>query len=442
MGKRPSLDPTRCTQEMLAVGLQPLETYPGNTLAPWRCRCLRCHSTVITRHNTARKKKWPGCRSCAQKAARQVAQPTDLQDALSACGVIATEPYPGSTNALWWLQCQGCGGRLQSTLRLLRNGGLKCKQCAYAHRSVSGKRFSEDSARNLMLKAGFIPREPYPGARKPWQCTCSACGRDVSPCLDSVANSGTGCMYCNGRAVHEDDAFAVAQTAGLIPTEPYPGSSVPWECKCQTCGATVRPRFSNLRSGQGGCRRCGSMEGGRKRVMDASKAEATVRAAGHEPLESYPGAAKPWLLSCSACGHVARYLYLNIARRGSQCSRCSTGGFDCSAPAVVYLLRHEEMGALKVGVAGAEASRIEVHGRHGWIEIAREGLASGAEALLMEGEILLAWRKIGGVPHLRPVEMPQGGWTETAPDDPIYEASALAALLSTGSASAQFSGGV
>lgn len=431
VGKRPSLDPERCVEELVAAGLEPLEPYPGNTLAPWRCRCLLCNASVITRHNTARKKRWPGCRACAQKATRQVAHPPDLQEALSACGVTPAEPYPGSVTALWRLQCNGCGASVQSTLRLLRSGGLKCEPCAYARRKAGGKRFTEDQARNLMLKAGFVPREPYPGARMPWRSTCSSCGRDVSPRLDSVANSGTGCMYCTGRVVHEDDAFAVAKMASLTPLEPFPGAQVPWACRCQTCGATVRPKYSNLRSGQGGCRSCGAMEGARKRVMDESRAVEVVRAAGHDPLESYPGAAKPWLLSCSACGHVARYLYLNIARRGSQCSGCSTSGFDSSAPAVVYLLRHEGMGALKIGVAGMTTSRIEIHGRHGWAEVARREVGSGTEALLMEGDVLLSWRAIGGVPHLRPEDLPQGGWTETAPDGPLHELAAKAIVLST-----------
>jgi hypothetical protein len=431
MGKRPSLSPESCAEEMEAVGLQPLEPYPGNTLAPWRCECLSCHASVITRHNTARKKKWPGCRSCAQRAARQAAHPPDLLHALRASGVTPTEPYPGSAAALWRLKCQGCGVSLESTLRLLRSGGLKCKQCAYSRRKAGGRRLSEDEARSMMLKAGFVPRASYPGARKPWLCVCAACGREVSPRLDSVVNRGSGCNYCSGRLVHEDDAIAIATLAGLIPLDAFPGGQVPWACRCQTCGKSVRPKYSNLRSGQGGCRDCGAKEGGRKRVMEGSKAEEIVRAAGHEPLESYPGAAKPWLLSCSTCGHVAHYLYLNIARRGSQCSSCSTSGFDSSAPAIVYLLRHEGMKALKVGVAGTETTRMETHGRHGWIEITRTDVDSGTDALLVEREILTSWRKIGHVPHLRPEQVPQGGWTETAPDGPLYEATARAILQPT-----------
>jgi len=47
-----------------------------------------------------------------------------------------------------------------------------------------------------MQKAGFVPREPYPGAGHAWRCQHIECGREVSPKVDTIRRGGGGCGYC------------------------------------------------------------------------------------------------------------------------------------------------------------------------------------------------------------------------------------------------------
>ena len=83
------------------------------------------------------------------------------------------------------------------------------------------------------------------------------------------------------------------------------------------------------------------------------------------------------------------------------------------APALVYVVMHEALGAAKVGVSEVSGSRIAEHRRAGWQLAAAFRVAADA-ACAIETDVLRWWRgDLGLPPFLGRSQMPQGGWTET-----------------------------
>jgi hypothetical protein len=101
---------------------------------------------------------------------------------------------------------------------------------------------------------------------------------------------------------------------GLEPLEQYPGAGKQWRCRCLTCGDQVRPRYSSIKQGWGGCGRCGRLA--QSRTQRAPEAEAIVdfRAVGLEPLEPYVNVMTPWRSQCQRCGREVSPLLNNIRR--------------------------------------------------------------------------------------------------------------------------------
>ena len=178
---------------------------------------------------------------------------------MEAAGLIPLEPYPGADNP-WRCRCDACGGEVTPLYTSVRNGS-GCRFCAVNKRS-STRRLTDAEAGPVMRAAGLIPLEPYPGATKAWLCECTICGERCSPSFHNVQKIGRGCRSCgikqrsHSRKVNESEAKALMILAGVTPLETYPGSKVPWRCRCNACGREVTPRHSSIRQGRGGCIYC------------------------------------------------------------------------------------------------------------------------------------------------------------------------------------------
>lgn len=81
--------------------------------------------------------------------------------------------------------------------------------------------------------------------------------------------------------------------------------------------------------------------------------------------------------------------------------------------ALVYLIAHAELGAVKVGIADTAGLRLAQHRRKGW-QILAVFQVSAKSAAAIETDVLKWWRGALGLPsYLTRSQMPQGGWTET-----------------------------
>jgi hypothetical protein len=85
----------------------------------------------------------------------------------------------------------------------------------------------------------------------------------------------------------------------------------------------------------------------------------------------------------------------------------------------VYLISHETLNVVKVGIGNVDADRLDRHRRNGWHVVAVVRV-SGELAPVIERNILDWWRTdLGLPPFLSASEMPRRGWTETVDADGI-----------------------
>jgi hypothetical protein len=430
--------PDEAAALMRAAGLEPLEPYPG-AMNSWRCRHQGCGREVKARYSHV--KRGAGiCRWCAPNA------PVDSEQAaalMRAAGLEPLEPYPG-TDVPWRCRCTVCGTVGAPTHGSIKRGQGGCVPCGRAKaghgisrawaRRREQPRSDGDQAAAQAAVFGLEPLEPYPGPAEMWRCRHSRCGRDVSIRLHNLRRGLRACPYCptapgGRRRWPADEAEALMRAAGLEPLEPYSGRrDAAWRCRCTGCGRETSPGLGGVLAGQGGCRHCADAKAAEARKVDPEVAAADMRAAGLEPLEPYTTSTSPWRCRCTTCGHEVAPTLMKI-RSGGGCRFCASHGFDLTAPARVYVMRHPHHHAVKIGIGGTAGrnERVAHHRRSGWV-LAREWhFTTGVEAHAVEQAVLQILRDAGHQPHLSRDIMPNG-WTETF-DAAVITPRAIAALV-------------
>ena len=394
---------------------EPLEPFPGSD-KPWRCRCTTCGREVTTVYKViARKNRVGICYHCSGK----VLPKEHIAAVMAKAHFEPLAPFPGADKP-WKCRCLECG--VESSPRFSNvQKGHGCLTCGNRRRGEQSRKppSPEDvAARNLE------PLEPYPGRAKKWRCRCLKCGREVTPTWGNLLfNGGDGCITC-GAALRgqrqlrdNDEVTAEMIAAGVKPLEPYPGSKNPWRCECLRCGKVVATRYLGIQRGEKGCLDCGNQSSAKTRSKSAQEAEAFMRAAGYEPLEPYKKSSAPWKCRHDACGAVVSPSLATIQQGHGGCKGCAAFGIDYTAPAILYLMTHEEFFSIKVGITGSTSmtDRIGVHEQKGWTLVRSWSTSTGFEAEEIEGKVLSYWRDVLGAPaSVQRDEMPQGGWTETA----------------------------
>lgn len=227
---------------MVAVGLAPKSPYPG-AMEPWPSDCLVCGREVSpTLHNIRAGQS--GCRFCVNRSV----DPAVALAVMKRAGATPKVAFPGS-DAHWPCTCDECGRDIAPRYSSIKARQKPCKFC-------SGRAVDHAAAVAVMNRAALDVLGSWPGSDKPWRCRCTRCGDEVFPAYNNVRRGHAGCLRCSGHIVDPEAAAKIMRSAGLAPVGEYPGSDVPWECLCLTCGGTVYPRYSGIRQGQGGCRRC------------------------------------------------------------------------------------------------------------------------------------------------------------------------------------------
>jgi hypothetical protein len=202
--------------------------------------------------------------------------------------------------------------------------------------------------------------------------------------------------------------------AGFTPKIAYPGVDVPWPSVCASCGREPSPSLSGVREGKG-CMYCAQ-----KNPSTPEEAIAAMRAGGFEPLTRYSGRSKePWPSRCLECGRTSTPS-LATTRKGHGCRFCAPYGIDPHAPAIVYVVRHPTLGAVKIGIAGTGIAydRVADHQKHGWDPPSYvHPCDTGEHAAQIEREVKRSLRaRFGERGYLTRDQMPHGGWTETYPE--------------------------
>jgi hypothetical protein len=234
------VDPAGAVKLMKKSGFKTLIAYPGSNI-PWKSQCLTCKKvTSPTYWNVA---KGIGCKYCSKRAV----EPKDAVAAMKKRGFKTLEPFPGAV-ASWRVQCLTCRKKFEVQFHSLstKNG---CKYCA-------GKVVDESDLLIRLKELKLKPIEKYQSAKVPWKCKCLVCNHIVQPTWNRIKQGRGHCAYCAQRRVDIPVALKFMKSLGLKPLVDFPGSNIPWKCKCLVCGFDATPRWSGLQQGQGGCSNC------------------------------------------------------------------------------------------------------------------------------------------------------------------------------------------
>ena len=104
-------------------------------------------------------------------------------------------------------------------------------------------------------------------------------------------------------------------------------------------------------------------------------------------------------------------------------------GFNDDSPSYLYIVRHDDMNAVKVGIGNHDSvgRPTATHKARGWRAVHVVNYPTGADAFVAERRVLALWAGITG--YLGRSQMPQAGWTETIDAD-AYDHAAVLAVLS------------
>ena len=203
--------------------------------------------------------------------------------------------------------------------------------------------------------------------------------------------------------------------------------------------ASTTPRLPNGNTlGEGICAPCGKRKStevlwGEEGLFGswadrATAAIAEVVSCGWDYIDNpYPGVEEGWTLRHRECGRPYETSLQKIRtahKHGEQrskhpganqgCPRCSGVGYDKGLPGTLYLIRRP--GILKIGITNTKHFRLDTHKAHGW-KVVRTWLdKDGKVPQDLERQVLHHWRENLNAPRaLAEDDMPQGGWSETAP---------------------------
>lgn len=127
------------------------------------------------------------------------------------------------------------------------------------------------------------------------------------------------------RRINEAEAVEAMTSRGTRPIEPFPGTQLPWKCRCLTCHEVSAPRYNDVvNKGTGVCNKtCRSLKIAGKLTRDGAQACAVMLTWGWEPLEDYPGAGKPWPARCIHCGAIKPKKLSHVQNGRGGCTNCA-----------------------------------------------------------------------------------------------------------------------
>lgn len=286
---------------------------------------------------------------------------------------------------------------------------------------MGAPRVKAEDAEAVMITAGLIPVGDFPGTQHPWLCICDRCGRPTSPRYNDIRKGQGGCKPCGYRQVsktltktHEQASRDLA-AVGLMPLEAYPGAHEKWMVECLACGKRTQVVLADRKSRGQGCPSCSVKKRGFASRRSHEEATKILRSAGFEPVEIYPGNGSPWACIHLTCGKETRKRLSDIQDGRQGCFHCAKNGFRFGSPATLYVLEHETLGAVKVGVTGQSSDRIAKFERVDWGVIHLIVFDTGEVAFKTEQRVLRRLREEFSLsPFLRPEDIGwMGGYSET-----------------------------
>ena len=311
-------------------GMEPLEPYLGAS-KPRKSRCLTCGKIGTPTYTTLRTGHL-GCKDCGYKIVKSklISLKRDLEkieEIFSNANLEPLEEYSGALNPRR-CRCLICKKTVSPVYGNLQQGQGGCIYCAAKLRGEN-QRTSQETADAVCASKNITPLEPFISVDTPRACKCNVCGKTSKSRLkELVSGHASGCRYCGyknaglKKRLSQDLVDLVFYEKSLKPKEPYRGAGIPRLCECLICGTLVKPMYSSLKSGQGGCLNCGYINGGKKNAIPESVALKILTRVKLKPLEAYPGRDKPWRCTHTTCGREVRPSIASISNGHGGCKYC------------------------------------------------------------------------------------------------------------------------
>jgi len=424
LGMVKGLDPSVAEKGMLAAKLQPLVPFT-NVRSKWKSRCLNCNAIVFPRYNQI-KRGTGGCLDCGRiKQKKSATLKEDLVVGIMLkANLQPLEPYKNA-NTKWKCKCLTCGKITKPYFSNIQQGKGGCVPCG-RKKSAKKKTTPEDLAVEIMLKAGLKPLEPYRNNATRWKCLHEECGEVVKVLYGSVKRGQGVCPVCLKRKgspikTKQDVAVAVMLKAGFEPLVPYKHANAKWKCRHIKCSRITYPRFADVKRPDSkktiGCSHCAYIENAKNSRLSEDKVIKIMLEANLKPLVPYVNGNKRWKCECLKCGNIVFPRFQTIQQRqGGGCSTCAVRGITLTEPAYFYVIKHDRMGALKVGIGNPSSipDRIQSYLKKDWILLKKYDFSTGVKAELLETKILKWIRKDLGLRPYLTRDVLRNGHTETA----------------------------
>lgn len=190
---------------MKASGFVPLVQYQSS-MTPWLSKCIKCKREVSPSLNNV-KTKGVNCGYCSGN----IVHSEDAVKLMKKANLEPLSEFPGASKA-WECECLRCGKIVNPSYKSVRTNGAGCKYCGRI-KAANSNRIDEVEAIKLMKAVGLLPLEPYVSSGKPWKSKCMKCKREVTPRLSMVKSKKSGCTYCAGVRVDEEDALKMLKNS-------------------------------------------------------------------------------------------------------------------------------------------------------------------------------------------------------------------------------------
>ena len=394
---------------MRGMNLEPLEEFT-NVTTRWKYKCIVCENEGVTTLHAV-KNQGNGCPYCGGVKV----DPKKVDRMLQEAKMTPLEPYKSNT-AKWKMFHETCGNEVLTTWAEIQSGQGGCGICRFT-KIGKALRKSDEIAIKRMREGGGEPLEPYKNIHTKWKVRCIKCGEISTPTLSNVQKGQGVCMHCRPKSpvVTKEKATAFIAAKGLKPISEYKSGHSKWSLECIKCGKIDFYVYSQMKSQDHGCVYCS------RHKVDPADAVVLYRKMGFEILGEYLNARKPIKAKCLNCNRISNKRYDDV-RTGRGCKYCQTAALDLLAPTNYYIMKHEDLNAIKVGIGNVDRKkdRIKQHQSYGWTLYYQYELETGEFALEIEQSILVWMRQELGLPiYLSKSEMPHGGWTETVDAEAI-----------------------
>lgn len=367
------LDPEEARQEMIRLGVEPSEPYPGNVDAPWPGGiAMECGHPVSVSLSNARNPRQGPCKLCGLAKLSEIFRlPLNVVVAdLAAKGMRVVGNYVNNRTPIECV-CTVCGEPSDTVTysNAMRVGIGACNGTCKRVKIGNSNRLDAAKAEALALANNLIPQALYTGADDHWPLKCAICGNIGEKTSYSVIKQNKHtCMPCgrirtaDARRLPEIEAARSMLAASLRPDVPYPGHvNTSWACTCMVCGTRLRPG--------------------------------------------------PWLSGVRT---------QEKAGKRSGCTTCSDTSFKPNQQGWIYLVVNHTARYLKWGIANDLDNRLREHKRQAFdVEEGRWFFDLGRDAQTVEKAAGRLVRAAGATTVIAQELMPYKGYSETASLDEI-----------------------